>query len=118
MRLALEADMTVVGDAATVEAATALTDLTQPDIILLDLKLAGQDSLSAIGQFHRVAPGCKVIVVTIYDSSRQRAGAKAEGAAAFVAKQESPEYLLATIRTVFTAHGPNLTSLKGKDKQL
>ena len=110
MRLALEADMTVVGEAANVETAVPLAGVTRPDVILLDIKMPRQDGLSAIRQFHRAAPGCKVIIVTIYDSPRQRAGAKAEGAVAFIAKQESPEHLLAAIRMAFTTLDLNLTS--------
>lgn len=98
MRLALEADMKVVGEAANTETALTLAEVTQPDVILLDVKMPGQDGLTIIRPLHRAAPGCKVIVVTIYDNPHQRAWAKAEGAAAFSAKQESPEHLLTAIR--------------------
>ena len=100
MRLALEADMTVVGEAANGETAVTVAALSQPDVVLLDVKLPGQDGLATIHHLHQVAPTCKVIIVTIYDSPHQRAWAKAEGAAAFIAKQEPPERLLATIREV------------------
>ncbi len=98
MRLALEADMKVVGEAANVETAVAVAAITQPDVVLLDIRMPGQDGLTAIHQLHQVTPACKVIIVTVYDSPHQRAWAKAEGAVAFIAKQEPPEKLLAAIR--------------------
>ena len=98
MRLALEADMKVVGEAANAETAVTVAAITQPDVVLLDIKLPGQDGLTTIHQLHQVTPGCQVIIVTIYDSPHQRIWAEAEGAVAFITKQESPEKLLTVIR--------------------
>ncbi len=98
MRLNLETDMTVVGEAPNAEKALALAKATQPDVVLLDVRMPGPDGLSTIQQLHQAAPGCKVIIVTIYDSPRRRLLAKDTGAAAFIAKQEPPEHLLVAIR--------------------
>lgn len=100
MRLALEADMEVVGEAANGETAVAVAALTRPDVILLDIEMPGQDGLTTLSQLRRVTPACKVIIVAIYDSPHQRAWAEAEGAVAFIAKQERPEKLLTMIRAV------------------
>ncbi len=113
MRLALETDMKVVGEAANGETAVTVAALTQPDVVLLDVKMPGQDGLATIHQLHQVTPTCKVIIVTIYDSPHQRAWAEAEGAVAFIAKQEPPERLLATIREVSAMPEKDVTSQAG-----
>lgn len=98
MRLALEADFSVVGEAATGQTALLLAQATQPDVVLLDIKLPDQDGIAVAGQLHQVTPQSRVIIVTLYDDPGHRSGAKAAGAAGFVAKQEPPENLLAAIR--------------------
>lgn len=98
MRLTLEPDMLVVGEAANAETALALAEKARPDVILLDIKMPGRDGLMITRQLCHTVPGCKVIIVTIYDSSNHRNLAMAAGAAAFIAKQEPPESLLAAIR--------------------
>jgi DNA-binding NarL/FixJ family response regulator len=98
MRLALEIDFSVVGEAATGQTALLLAQATQPDVVLLDIKLPDQDGIAVAGQLQQVAPQSRVIIVTLYDDPRHRSGAKAAGAAGFVAKQEPPEKLLTAIR--------------------
>lgn len=100
MRLGLEDDMRVVGEAQNAEIALHLAEETQPDIILLDLNLAGQDGVKLMPRFREVAPLGKIIIVTIYDHRLQRIRAEAAGAVAFMTKQESPERLLTVIREV------------------
>ena len=98
MRLGLEDDMRIVGEAQNGETALHLAQETQPDIILLDLNLAGRDGIKLIPRFHDLVPKGKVIIVTIYDNRPQRVRAEAAGAIEFIAKQESPERLLTAIR--------------------
>lgn len=100
MRLALEDDLAVVGDARDPETAPLMARATQPDVILLDLMLTGRNGADLIPHLVKAAPGCRVIVVSIYDNAGNRYLALQAGAAAFVAKQESPETLLTTIRAV------------------
>jgi DNA-binding NarL/FixJ family response regulator len=100
MRLALEANITIVGEAYNAESALQLAAETQPNVILLDIKMPGKDGIAIIPQLRQVVPACKVIIVTLYDSPNHRRWAKEAGAAAFVAKQESPESLLTAIEQV------------------
>lgn len=100
MRLALEPDLAVVGEAHNAETALQQAAATHPAVVLLDIKLPGQEGITIIRQLNRAAPGCKVVVVTIYDNPIYRARANEEGAAAFIAKQEPTERLLTIIREV------------------
>ena len=98
MRLKLEPDMVVVGEAGTADTALKLTAETQPDVILLDIRLPDQDGITIIRQLYNLAPVCKVIIVTLYDSPNYRIRAIEAGAVAFIAKQEPPEKLFTAIR--------------------
>ena len=98
MRLKLEPDMVVVGEASTADMALKLTAETQPDVILLDIRLPDKDGITIIRQLYGLAPACKVIIVTLYDSPYYRTRAKEAGAVAFIAKQEPPERLFTAIR--------------------
>jgi DNA-binding NarL/FixJ family response regulator len=108
MRLAMEADFSVVGEAATAKAALRLAQAIQPDVVLLDVKLPDQDGIAVAGQLRQVAPQSRVIIVTLYDDPRHRSGAKAAGATGFVAKQEPPEKLLTVIREALKSPNASL----------
>ena len=98
MRLTLEPDIKVVGEALNADMAVKLAEQCQPDLILLDIRMPGKGGLAVIRQLYQAAPACKVIIVTLYDSPDYRFRAKEAGAVAFVAKQEQPETLLTAIR--------------------
>ena len=98
MRLKLEPDMVVVGEANNADMALKLTAETQPDVILLDIRLPDKDGMTIIRQIYNLAPACKVIIVTLYDSPNHRIRAKEAGAVAFITKQEPPERLFTAIR--------------------
>ena len=98
MRLELEADMVVVGEADNAETTLKLAAETQPDVILLDIRLPDANGIAITRQLYKLAPACKVILVTLYDSPHYRTRAKEAGAVAFIAKQEPPERLFTAIR--------------------
>ncbi len=98
MNLALEPGLQVVGDA--VEKADALHKalLYRPQVILLDIKLAEQNGLDLLADLHQQVPDSAVIVVTVYDTARNREHALSAGAYAFLSKQMPFDTLLATIQ--------------------
>ena len=57
-----------------------------------------KDGITIIRQLYNLAPACKVIIVTLYDSPHYRTRANEAGAVAFIAKQEPPERLFTAIR--------------------
>ena len=97
MRLALEPEIEVVGEAADARGGVALAEHLQPDVILLDVALPGSDGITAIARLRQVAPRSAVVVVTLHGGD-VRGRAMAAGAAAFVGKHEADDALLAAIR--------------------
>ena len=98
MRLALEADIGVVGqveDGMAVEKAASELD---PDVIVMDYGLPGQNGLEAIAALEASGLDCSVVMLSIHDCPALRRAAREAGAAAFVAKHEPSESLVAAIR--------------------
>ncbi len=100
MRFALEEDLEVVGEAGDTASVIPLARALLPDVILMDVEMPDMDGISAIAALRPVAPGSAVVVFTLYDDAATRARARAAGAAAFVAKHQTEETLLAEIRRV------------------
>jgi DNA-binding NarL/FixJ family response regulator len=69
-----------------------------PDVVLMDVSMAEMNGLSATDELHRVAPGVRVIMLTMMDDAPTRLMARTAGAAEFVGKHQPDETLLAAIR--------------------
>lgn len=106
MRLALEPDLAVVGEASDVVMAQALAESVCPDVILLDTVASCLDGLSAATELARRTCSAPVVMLSLLDDCRTRYQTAAAGAAAFVGKHESVDRLLATIRHVAQGAGP------------
>lgn len=101
MRFALEPDMEVVGEAGSVAEAIPLACALHPDVVLMDVELPGVSGTEAIETLHTATPRSGVVIFTLHDDAATRAQARTVGAA-FVAKQQTEEMLMAAIRGVST----------------
>jgi DNA-binding NarL/FixJ family response regulator len=100
MLLAQDSALTVVAEAGDAQQAVTLAATTQPDIILLDVDLAGFDGLQILGALQTAAPSGAVIVMTGVRADDLQARALRLGARGFVAKEHSAELVLRAIRRV------------------
>lgn len=83
--------------AASCEQALAAVHRHAPDLVVLDIDLAGQDGLALIGQL----PGRERVLVLSADPPHEaRRRALAAGAAAFVGKHEPAADLLAALKAL------------------
>ena len=98
IRLVLEPDVEVVGEAGDGAGAISLAQSLRPDVILMDVRMPGMDGISAVRTLRAVAPESAVVILSLYDDAKTRARAQEAGAAAFVAKHKVEETLLAAIR--------------------
>jgi two-component system response regulator DesR len=103
MRLALESDITVVGEAGDSLTGLSLAARLRPDVVLLDVEMPGMDGIAATATLRAVAPDIAVVALSVYDEKGTRRRAEEAGAAAFIGKHSCGEDLLAAIRRV--AHG-------------
>src|SRR5215470_15617241 len=98
MRLTLEPDITVVGEAGNGREAMTLVQQLAPDIVLMDVEMPEMDGIAAAAALHASTPRSVVVMLSVHDDVSTRGRAQAAGAAAFVNKSGVVEVLLATIR--------------------
>lgn len=106
LRLARERDLAVVGEAIDARAALDLGADLQPDVVLVDLALPDGDGIELVPQLRAVAPNSACLILSLHDTTLNRARAVAAGVPAFVGKQEPTEVLLSAIRRVGGAATP------------
>ena len=100
MRLLLEPDLLVVGEASNGKEALALGQTLFPDVVLMDIEMPEMDGITATAALHTAVPQTAVIMLSIHDDATTRARAQAAGAVAFVEKRGTAEGLLVAIRQV------------------
>lgn len=100
MRLGLEADIKVMGEAGDGQAALEAVARLQPDIVIMDMEMPVMDGLATARRLQALAPDCRVIVLTIHDDEATRQRAREAGAAGFVSKHEDDVVLLNAIRAL------------------
>lgn len=100
MRLALESDVTVVGEAGDGAAALALAREQCPDVVVMDVEMPVMDGIAATVELRRLAPRIVVVTHSMHDDVATKQRSSAAGAAAFVAKSAGSEALLETVRRV------------------
>lgn len=103
MRLGLEPDVEVVGEARDGAEALARAKTLRPDAVLMDVRMPVMDGVEATAALRRALPGCVVVVLSLYDDAAIRARARSVGAAAFVPKHRAEETLLAAVRRATAA---------------
>jgi len=102
VRMLLERDsqVAVIAEAADAQQALALAQSEQPDIILLDVDLAGFDALDLVELLQAAAPEARIILLTGMQGAELQARALRLGVRGFVQKEQSAELLLRAIRKV------------------
>ncbi len=99
-RLEQEADIQVVGEAASAEEAVEQLPQTSPTIVVLDLRLPHMSGIKLIRLLRKRWPDLKILVLTEYDSGQYvRAAAKA-GTDGYLQKDASQEALVLALRDI------------------
>lgn len=103
MLIGSQPDMVCVGEAPDGEVACQLVQELSPDIILMDIRMPVMDGIAAtqeiLSRSETLFP--RVIVLTTFDLDESAIRALRVGASGFLLKDSEPEFLLASIRTVF-----------------
>ena len=98
--LASVADVEVVGEAATGDAAIAAAADLQPDVVLMDLQMPGIGGVEATRQILFTSPHIRVLVVTMFEDDYSVFTAMRTGARGYIVKGASPDEMLRAIRAV------------------
>jgi DNA-binding NarL/FixJ family response regulator len=100
MLLADEQDIEVVAEAENGRDAVEKTGRFNPDVILMDIRMPELDGLQATRRILAEDNGARILILTTFDLDEYVYEALRAGASGFVLKDDSPEQLLAAIRTV------------------
>ncbi|MBX0299150.1 response regulator transcription factor [Cryobacterium sp. 1639] len=102
LRLILEGDpeLQVVGEAGDGRAGMLLTIDSQPDVVLMDIRMPQLDGLAATRELLAAQPDLKIIVLTTFDTDESVLTALRLGASGFLLKDTPPAELIDAVRQV------------------
>jgi DNA-binding NarL/FixJ family response regulator len=100
MRLELESDIEIVGEAENSRKGIALAELIHPNVVVIDLKTPGLDGITVEQCLHEISPNIGVVILIDDDKVDAFTGEFAVGEVVVIDKLTSPEYLLKEIRRV------------------
>jgi DNA-binding NarL/FixJ family response regulator len=105
-----QSDFEVVGEASSGAQVLPLVGRTNPDLVLLDLRMPGADGLTCLNQIRKRYPDVKVVVLSVSTDESVIQTALQRGASAYIVKSVNPVDLPSALRqamegTVFTAVG-------------
>ena len=91
------ADVQVVAEAADGDAGVSAARRHKPDVVLLDVRMNGQDGIDAIKRIRSAAPHARVVMLSAFDNSTYVARAVSAGAHDYVLKTATRKELLEAI---------------------
>ena len=103
IRLGVEADIEVVGEAANGVDAVTLAAQLRPDVVVMDVTMPGMDGIEATHQLRAIAPCSTIVILSMHDDATARSRAREAGAVAFIAKHQADALLLTAIREAASA---------------
>ncbi|RFA08086.1 DNA-binding response regulator [Subtercola boreus] len=98
--LGLEDDIEIVGEAGTVHQAEVRIAATQPDVVLLDVRLPDGSGIDLCREVRSASPNIRCLILTAYDDDDAIDAAVLAGAAGYVLKDVRGSGLVETLRKV------------------
>lgn len=99
--LQFEPDVEVVAQAGDGIQAVQLAEKHEPDVVLMDINMPGQDGISASQQITRSVPSAQIIIMSVQSEADYLRRAMLAGARDFLMKPFSGDELMAAIRRVY-----------------
>jgi DNA-binding NarL/FixJ family response regulator len=93
-------DIEVVGEAGDGEAARRETQLSHPDVVVMDLHMPGTNGVEATRQILRVAPQTRVLVLTMFEDDESVFAAMRAGASGYLVKGAQQDEIIRAVRSV------------------
>jgi DNA-binding NarL/FixJ family response regulator len=95
----------VVAEADSAATGVEAARVHQPDVVFIDVSMKGRTGIRALPDLRAVAPGASVIVMSGDDHDKRQGAALAEGARAFVPKQQLQRVLPGLLDDLLAARG-------------
>ena len=110
-----EADIVVVDDVATAEAAIERAQAGDVDVVLMDLQFGpGLGGSTATRQITNAKGAPRVIVLTTYDTEADIIAAVEAGASGYLLKDAPPDELIAAVRAAAAGQSALAPSITGR----
>jgi DNA-binding NarL/FixJ family response regulator len=100
IRLALEADLEVCGEAADVAEALQVFDATNPDVAVIDIALKGGDGIDLIKRIKARNDSVRLLVWSMYSENLCAERALRAGALGYINKEQATDQIIVAIRRV------------------
>lgn len=94
-----EADMLVVGEAATGDEALAMAKQLAPDVILMDINMPGLNGIEATRRISEALPGAGILIISMLDDDSVFSALRA-GARGYLVKGSEGDVALRAIRSI------------------
>lgn len=98
--LSSERDFVVVGEAADGDGAVAVFRRTNPDVVIMDVRLPGKSGIAATEEIIAANPEARIIIVTTFEGDGYVRAALEAGAWAYLTKDAVRNEIISAIRTV------------------
>lgn len=100
MMLEAEPDIDVVAEAADGQEAVDVAPRTQPDVVLMDVRMPRLDGIEATRFITAGAASPRVLILTTFDLDEYAFDGLSAGASGFLLKDVTPDQLAAAVRAV------------------
>ena len=98
--LAVESDLTVVGEARNGQEVVDLSRRVPWEVAVLDYNMPGKNGLELIKELRQRYPGRAVLILSMYPEDRYAVRALKAGASGYLTKESAPDELVSAIRKV------------------
>jgi DNA-binding NarL/FixJ family response regulator len=95
-------DTLACGEAENAAEALDLFDVSQPDLMLIDITLPGKSGLELIKDMKAIRPDLPILVISMHDESLYADRVLRAGARGYITKHEGGDKLLVAIRQVLS----------------
>lgn len=93
-------DLAIVGETENMCEALSLVEAREPDLVIMDIVLPGQNGIVATREIRRMRPQCQVLIFTTLAEPTFVADALSAGAAGYAIKTQPIEEVIAAIDDV------------------
>lgn len=98
--LQMQGDMRVVGEAEDSATTVALATAEQPDIVLLDIEIPGDEVTATVNEIRNRSPASRVIILSMYEGPQLVQALLAAGIRGYLLKSIHWQELVVAIRAV------------------
>lgn len=93
-------DIVVIGEASNGSEAIQLVNQLHPDVLLLDIEMPGMSGVDVVRRLDEAGMNVNILVLSAYDDQEYILEMLGNGAAGYLLKEETPEYILDAVRGV------------------